>query len=278
MRASLVPEERLVQYLLGRLPEKERLELQERLFRDEDLDEELLATTDDLVRAYLAGELPEEDHSGFETHFLASPENRAYLGSMKAFLTAVERVSEEGIPAVEYRAAAPLPRFRRWALAAAATIAVALAIGMVSRRRGQGDERATTAPPPTAPAMASVPTRPESTMPRVPPPAEVRVVRLPGKPGTQVNVRLSPSTRAVRAELRADEESLSFDAAVLTTRGKEVWRAEGLAPSAPGQPLVLEVPADVFASGEYTLRVEGESLRGAAAPILEYRLRVVREP
>ena len=114
-------------------------------------------------------------------------------------------------------------------------------------------------------------------MSRVRPPAAVRVVRLPGKSGSQVNVRLSPSTRALRAELTVDQESLSFDAAVLTVDGTVVWRAEGLAPSIPGAPLVLEVPAAVLVSGRYTLRVEGESLRGAAAPILEYRLHVVRE-
>ena len=114
-------------------------------------------------------------------------------------------------------------------------------------------------------------------MPRIPPPAAVRVVRLPGKSGAQVNVHLPPSTRAVRLEVAVDQDSLSFDAAVLAVDGTAVWRAEGLAPSTPGGPLVLEVRAEVFASGRYTVRVEGESLRGAAAPILEYRLRVVRE-
>jgi hypothetical protein len=277
MRSSLAREDRLVEYLLGQMPEKERLELQQRLFRDDELDEELLVTTDDLVCAYLAGELPDEDRSRFEMHFLASPQNREHLGLMKDFLTAVDRVSEKGVPAVQGRPAAAVQRSRRWVLAAAASIAVALAVGMVSRRQGQGDERVTATRLPTAPAMASAPTRPEPPMPRVPPPSAVQVVRLAGKPGTPVNVRLSSSTRAVRAELRVDEDSLSFDAAVLSRRGKAVWRAEGLAPTAPGQPLVLEIPAEVFASDQYTLRVESESLRAAAAPTLEYRLRVVRE-
>jgi anti-sigma factor RsiW len=268
----------LVQYLLGRLPEKERLELQARLFKDDDLDEELLATTDDLVCAYLAGELPEEDRARFETHFLARPENREHLALMKDLLAASERVSAEDITVVKARPA-PVHRALRWTLAAAAAVvAFALAAQMISRRPDLGHQQAAATRPPAAPAMVSAPTRPESPMPHVPPPPAVRVVRLAGKSGSRVNVRLAPSTRVVRAELSVDEESLSFDAAVLTADGKAVWRAEGLAPSAPGRPLVLEVPADVFASGQYAVRVEGEPLRDTAAQIREYRLQVTREP
>jgi hypothetical protein len=276
MRPTLAPEEPLVQYLLGRMSERERLELEERLFRDEDLDEELLVTTEDLVCAYLAGELREDDRLRFEGHFLASPENREQLASMRDFLTAMDRVSEEDTPAVKDRPAGS--RARALAAAAAVALAFGLVVAMAARRWGQGAEQAAATPLPVAPATPSAQTRPEPPMPRVPPPAAVRVVRLPAKSGAPVNVRLSPSTRTVRAEVTVDQESLSFDAAVRTADGTAVWRAEGLAPSAPGGPLVLQMPAEVFASGRYTLRVEGESLRGAAAPVLEYRLRVVREP
>jgi hypothetical protein len=277
MRPSLAPDDRLVEYLLGRMSEEERLELRERLFRDEDLDEELLATSDELVRAYLAGELPEEDRSRFETHFLGSPENREHLALMRDVLAAVDRVAEEHLPAVAGRPAASVPRSRGWAAAAAAILlAVGLVVVVAVRRIGQGETRATASPLQTVPAMPSARTTPESPMPRVPPPATARVVRFHGRSGTQVTVRLSPSIRAVRMELTVDPESLSFDAAVLAADGTPVWRAER-APSVRGQPLVLEVPAQVFASGRYTLRVEGESLRVRAAPILEYRLQVVRE-
>jgi hypothetical protein len=105
----------------------------------------------------------------------------------------------------------------------------------------------------------------------------MRVVRLPRKPGGAVDVRLSPSTRTLRVEVPVDQDSLSFDAAVLAVDGTAVWRAEGLAPAASGQPLVLEVPARIFAFDRYTLRVEGESLRTAVAPVLEHHLHVVRE-
>src|SRR6266545_3283085 len=90
MSAPFADDDELVQYLLGRMPEQERLELEERLFTDEELDEELLATTDDLIRAYLAGELSEADRARFETHFLASPENREHADLMRDVLHAVE--------------------------------------------------------------------------------------------------------------------------------------------------------------------------------------------
>jgi anti-sigma factor RsiW len=280
MKPSPPPDNRLVQYLLGRMPEKERVELEGRLFRDEHLDEELLVATDDLIRAYLAGELPEEDRAQFEAHFLASPANREQLALMRDVPTAMDRLSEEAVQAGESYLGVPAPprsRGRTLAAAAAVALAVGLAVGMAARRLSRGDERTTATPPPAVPPMASAPTRPESPTPRVPPPAAVRVLRLPVKSGTQVDVRLSPSTRAVRVELAVDQRSLSFEATVLTVDGKAVWRADGLAPSAPGEPLIFEVPAEIFASGQYTLRVEGESLRRAAAAVLEYRLQVVRE-
>jgi hypothetical protein len=84
----------------------------------------------------------------------------------------------------------------------------------------------------------------------------------------------------VRVEASVDEGYPSFEAVLRKRDGTEVWRAEGLAPAALGKPLVFDVPARVLAGAQYALLIEGEAIRGPAAPpplVLEYSLRVVRE-
>jgi Putative zinc-finger len=265
MNKSFAPEDKLVQYLLGRMPEQERAELEERLFTDEELDEQLLATTDDLIQAYLAGTLPEEDRSRFESHFLSSPENREHLALMRDLLPVVERA------AVPERA--PRARPRTLAAAAVVVLAVVVALVLAARRRSPGTGQVTSGPRPTPSAIVSTETARPS--PTVPEPPRVSVVRLAGNTGTLTRVRLSPSARAVRVEVAVDHKSPSYDATLLAADGKAIWRAEGRA-AARAEPLVLEVPAEIFASGRYTLRVEGESLRESVPLVLEYRLQVVR--
>ena len=277
MTPTLPGESTLVRYLLGRLDEKEREELEGRLLREESLDEELLATTDDLIRGYLRGELPEEDRVRFESHFLATAENREQVALMRDLLAAVERVSGNGAPAMAVGPPAQA-RFRGRVVAAAVVVLTlaGLLAGLAVRRWRPRDERATGGPR----SVPSAPTDPRtaSPAPRLSPPAAVSVVRLRQASKSPVSAHLSPSTRVLRAEVAVDPEGLSFDATLRAADGTAVWRRGGVAPSAPGQPLVLEVPVEVFASSRYTLRIEGESLRGARPPILEYRLEIVREP
>jgi anti-sigma-K factor RskA len=59
------------EYLLGRLPEAERLRAQERLLADEDFHTCLLAVEEDLLDLYVRNLLEEEDRKQVEAHLLA---------------------------------------------------------------------------------------------------------------------------------------------------------------------------------------------------------------
>src|SRR5437867_6219130 len=59
----------LRRYLLGSLAEKLRKPLEQRVLTDSRFYEELLATEDDLVDEYLAGQLNEQERLQFESHF-----------------------------------------------------------------------------------------------------------------------------------------------------------------------------------------------------------------
>jgi hypothetical protein len=64
----------LMRYLLGQLPVERRDRLEEHYFEDDTLHEKLLAIEDELIDAYLLGDLSADDNQSFENFFLRSPE------------------------------------------------------------------------------------------------------------------------------------------------------------------------------------------------------------
>lgn len=66
----------LTEYLLGRLPEKEQARLEERLFRDDALFEELEAAKAELADDYARNELTADQRERFEMRFLGSKQWR----------------------------------------------------------------------------------------------------------------------------------------------------------------------------------------------------------
>jgi anti-sigma factor RsiW len=275
----------VAQYLLGRLPPGEREVIEERLFTDDSLHERFETAADDLIHAYLSGELPEQERADFESHFLASPRRRERLAFVRDLASAVDRMTP---PA----ALAPVPpptresSLGRWhVLATAASVLLASALAVLLLRTPRaGPERIHASPLPSLAPSSPLPPEKEPLEALQPasPEASIRTVRLPHVPPARPTaVRLSAAARIVRLEVVVEDGGPpSYDAVVRKADGSEAWRAEGLAPSRPGQPLVLPIPADVLSAADYVLSVEGEALRngGQEAGRLEYRLHIVREP
>lgn len=277
MSASVEREHRLVEYLLGGLPEEERARTEERLFVDDDLHEDLRATADDLIHTYLDGALSQDDRVRFETHFLASARWRQRLEFMRGLLAAVDRVSAN--ERTGDRSEAHRSVWRAWMLPAAAAIVAAGILLFLGRPSSQGTARVSVSP---VPAVSPTPSPDHGTapLPQRPRPVEVSVARLARGSARPGSVLVTPDTRSVRLEVAVTEDRPSYDAVLRAADGTEVWRAEGLAPSKAGEPLAVAVPARIFTSDVYTLTVEGEALRGEprpAPPRVEYRLHVVRE-
>jgi hypothetical protein len=282
-------EQKLVDFLLGRASEDERTALESRLFTDDELNDELLATTDDLIHSYLSGELSREDSVRFETEFLAAPRHRQRLAFVKQLVSTVDRVANEDVAS----SVRPFPipaRTRRWHPATAAAV-VLLAVGGAALTLAVlrshvppdpvADPPAASAPAHEAPALpaAPPPAAPVAEAHNAPAPVDSRVA-LPSRSGATVDLALAPRAGMVRMALVVDTERPGFDAVIKDERGKSVWSARGIPPAEAGRPIVLNVPARVFASGRYALRIEGEALRDVNAPapplVFEYRLHIVR--
>lgn len=77
---TLSPEEKLIRrYLLGELPEAERVRLEDRLFADDDFAEQLAALKLELADEYAHAELSETDRQRYEQRFLSSPQEQAHV-------------------------------------------------------------------------------------------------------------------------------------------------------------------------------------------------------
>jgi hypothetical protein len=295
MSRAAKQERQLVQHLLGQLSDAEAERIEERLFADDEFRAELLATADDLIHSYLSGDLTGGDRTQFEAHFLASPRHQERLAYIRDLLAAIARVSAPSVAKARPTTGSPVHVFwPTWALAAALALVVAGGLLWLIRQPSERDVRragATPLPatPPSTPALHAAPTpsttpSPESTRTPSATPAgtrsEVRMVHLSPRPEGPVNVALDRRTRVLRVEVAVNEGPPSFDAILRRRDGTEVWRIEGLLPPSLGRPLAFEMPARLLAAAEYVLRIEGEGLRGSAAPTplaVEYSLRVSKE-
>jgi hypothetical protein len=93
--------------------------------------------------------------------------------------------------------------------------------------------------------------------------ASVRVVRLPRVPSAQAtHIPVSTQTKTVRLEVPvAAVGPPSYEAVIRSADGAEVWRQDDLAPARGGEPVVVEIPADVLTGDSYQFTLEGEAVR-----------------
>lgn len=81
----------LTQYLLGTLAEAQTEECDERSFTDDDFAARLEVVENDLVDAYVRGEITGGNLQAFESHYLASPRRREKVAFAKSFQTFTEQ-------------------------------------------------------------------------------------------------------------------------------------------------------------------------------------------
>ena len=259
-------EPRLVAYLLGRLSPPEQAELEEEYFVDDGLHEQLKATADDLVHAYLSGVLSREDRERFETYFLASEEQQHRFEFIRGLRDHVG--SPDTRPLVSR--APGRRRISMWAAAAAVLLVFAVS-ALLWRWPERGAETARGPEPTPSPDVER--TLALKATPRLAePPALVRLERTASG---SMDVALPARADTVRFEVAVDGVQPSYEAILRTFAGREVWRRKLLMPERTGAPLRFRVPAALLAAGEYVLSIRGEVLRGSEpkAASQQYRLR-----
>lgn len=109
------------EYLLGQLADLQRQDLEHRLVSDDPAFEELLVAEDELIDAYLKGELDAEQKGLFESVFLGTSERQEKLRFGRAFMNYVSTQTAEKAVAQVVR---PAPGWRSQLFASPTRIAV----------------------------------------------------------------------------------------------------------------------------------------------------------
>lgn len=289
--------QRVIEYLLGSLPEAEKERLDELSVTDRAFADSVAAAEHDLVDAFVRGELTGQTLERFQSHYLATPLRR----EKERFARTLHGFADRS--AVTGRAPyAALGRpLSRWILAAAVlTLAVAggwlvyenarlrQQIGQPQAQRNEDELRQQL----DDQRLAAAETERELTRTR----EERQRLEKELKEITIVSHVLTPQLRAVAAaplvripagashvamqlELESNDYGVYRVALLELGANKGLWSSDTFAARKTGQGTALDVSfrADMFEPGRYVLRVTGLPPRGAAEIVADYPFTVLRE-
>jgi len=129
--AHETPDDGLIRrYLLGRLAEGEREQLEEKMMADNEFFNAVLLAEDEMVEEYVQRELPESDRASFEASFLSTPEGRQQVAYAKALSRYVS-------PTPVWWRRPNLVPYVRWAAAAIAVLVVAVGVWLIIPSRSE---------------------------------------------------------------------------------------------------------------------------------------------
>jgi DNA-binding TFAR19-related protein (PDSD5 family) len=278
-------DERLIRYLVGLLDDEASERLDELSIADDQFASRLRAVEDDLVDAYVRGELSAEIRDRFESRYLSAAAGQDKVRFAEALLAHQTRDSPLAAltaSGVEARASRWVPL---WAMAAAAAVLLLAAVGylVVGRTRVEAPRQAeaprANAPPRPGPeAVQPPPPVPGQTRPNAP---VLSFVLLPPTRGIGEAPTLAVPAEATRMEVRVVLESDDFPRYQIALKDpgtdRILWRSARLkSTSLRGNRLVpISLDTTVLKPQRYVLDLTGFSGAGQAELVASYPFRLV---
>jgi hypothetical protein len=210
-------------YLLGQSSEEECAAIERQYFADATALDRIAAVEDDLVEDYLAGRLAADERDGFEKHYLASPQHRTRVETIRRLIA----MPGEGRRRVR-------SSFRYLAIAATLLMSVGVLWRVVPRRPEN-------AGPPERPVTSAQPDRRIFAVSLSP--IAVRSA------GNSQGVVIPAGTDVVALQLEGDTgpaKAANARAVIQTVAGDAIW--QGPASSPPDLPAGVIARFDVPAS------------------------------
>ena len=296
--------ELLVRYLLGDLSEDEEERVEREYFAQDDVWNALSAAEDDLIRAYLRGELPRRQKIQFEKRYMDSPRNRERVAFAEALMNPAAREKVLAAPAqlqegtLWQKPAGALGA--RWRLAASAGLAAAvLGIGIVAtilaiQNQHMKAELARLQVEHKSPPLANTSSAQAGGMDRGSEKEQVAYSSTPvisrilvpdlargtgfNNPPQMLPMPSIPSLISLGLDLERDEYS-EYDAVLQTAEGKKVSHLDRLSSqSLPngGRAVILNISSDLFSKGEYVVKLSGKTPDGRASFVDSYVFSAVK--
>lgn len=249
-------------YLLGTASEDESTAIERQYFADEPAGDQVATDEAALIEEYLGGRLDSGDREQFERLYLASPQHRLRVATIRQLMAAAPASRSFG-------ASRPGPFARgqtyRWLAAAAALVVVIAGVALLDRPSVPPSEPA--APGPVAP-QAGLRTLAMSLSPLG--------VRSAGE--TQ-SLRIPAATDVVMLRLEGEGSPLAganAHVAIRLVSGEEVWRGTGTLVAGLPAGVVAEVavPAARLSADDYVLVLFEADASGIERERDRYFLRV----
>lgn len=294
-------------YILGELSDDEQVRLEELYFVDDRTFEQLAALEDELIDAYVRGELSAQQRKLFELHFLNSRERRRKLAFAESFIQYLSELPGTTSAAERKtwgnRVAGWLGVQRstvRWAFAAAGAVVLLIGAGLVREnwrlrtqlRQMQAEQTqlrqreeqlsrqlAQRELPPTGSAPEKAPE--EAAWPE---PHSLPVVAFTLTPGLvrgsaeqkTVIIPHGPHLVRLRIDVESNQAYESYRATLETVDGTKVWSKEELKATEGGRALVVDLPSSLLRNEDYILKLRGQQNRTVFADLGGYSFRVVK--
>jgi hypothetical protein len=260
--------ELLRNYLLAGLPEEEIERLDELSIADDEFAWRLRDVENDLIDAYVRGELTGEIRAKFQSSYLSSAERREKVAFAEALLTIGNQPASAAGRVVQSIVRKP-NRITYLAAAAAVVLAVATVVLLFTTRRAREQNSqtqasaVTTPPPPQTTGGAKTPGEPP------PPPATTvapvifgfTVPALLTRGRDQATLSIPPGTTHVLLNLEGESPaSRPVTVELRTIDMRVVWSGPGL-PAGTGMLTSAQVPVERLEPNDYIVTVSTASPR-----------------
>ena len=282
----------VVQYLLGTIPEEQASRLDELSIANDKFAERLSAVENDLVDAYVRGELTGESLDRFQSHYLASPYRREKVKFAESLIALCDRA-----PVASRQHERPARRWwfsPAWTFAAACLMMLAGAYLLYDNSRlrdqvtrAQVDREALQQSHRDLQRQIQEQRMPAAEVPENPPPppsavSAMALVLLPQTRGGGPLAAIALLPTADQAKLQLELESGDFDSYQAMLKdpgtGRNLWRSGKLKSASRGdsKQVHVSIPAGLLKAQNYSLDLFGVPHTGEGELLSSYAFRVVR--
>lgn len=287
-----VDEPALRRYVVGLSDERQRAELEERLFVSDDLFEQLQAIEAEIAHEYVDRELPAAEIRSFERQLEVNGRLREQVAIARSLAVAGGSMSGASTAANAGPSSVP-----KWLPIAAGFVAAVAGILLVLSLRGDRPQVAQNRPE-RAPSRVATPApggrSPQPAEPPAPPAPEtaispptpastvVAVVTLSGatfrsaRAATDVPLPTREGALELRLLIETGDEYPSYDAQ-LSTGGAVAWtgRSLSLRKTTDGPMVPILVPTKTLAAGRYEVILTGRPAEGRPQELAAYRFQII---
>jgi hypothetical protein len=277
-------DKRMIQYLLGQLPEAECAELEARYFAEGSLFQELLALEAELRDAYVRGELSRRDREDFEKHLLGRDSQRQQQEFSEALRNHLLRCPISSTTVISAAAGwkpflQQLGKRRVWLVPAVSLSFLILLSAAWWLTRHSGYQRAS-APTHNLPADE----RPAPVNAGQSGPTNAQTVAFVLNPVLLRGVHstppliIPPTATQVRLEARFDADYPSYEAVLRTAENTMISSQKGLQAEAfrSGKRITVDLPSSLLQPADYILTVNGVPSTGHSVTVAEYAFCIAR--